>query len=135
MKQLFTTALLLLACLNAQALDSGTYSYDNGADTIINVYSNVISIESTSQVGGAFVPEVPFPTMCRIRMWGHVRVEDQEGFLVEVRTRELRNSADLPNSEGCSLYVNSYNTTVKKFPHKFYYHKNSLKKLDQKSSR
>ncbi len=134
MKKLFTTALLLLATLNAQAVVTGTYTYENGADTIITVYSNVISIESTLQVGGAFVPEVPFPTMCRIRMWGHVRGEDREGFSVEVKAREVRNLIDLPNPEGCQIYVNSYNTTVDKFPNRFYYQKNSLKRIDAKSS-
>jgi hypothetical protein len=134
MKQLFTTALLLLATLNAQAVNPGNYVYDDGAGTIINVYTNVMSIETTSQVGGAFVPEVPFPTMCRIRMWGHVYSEDRQGFLFEAKIREVRNLTDLPNPEGCHQYVRSYNSTVDKFPSKFYYYKNSLKKIESKSS-
>ncbi len=134
MKQLFTTAFLLLATLNAQALDSGAYAYDNGADTTINVYTNVISIESTWQVAGAFVPEVPFPTMCRIRKWGHVRLENREGFVVEVKIHELGDSSDLPNSEACRLFVNGYNEFISKHPLKLYYHKSGLKKLEKKSS-
>ncbi len=130
MKQLFTTAILILAALDAQALQSGVFGYNDDSQTVIGSYQvDTVSIESNMQVGHDSTPEVPFPTLCRIRQWGQIVKEDSEVFVVRIKILELRDSSSLPKSEACSTYVKNYNVFLSKYQLNIQYHKSSLKKL------
>lgn len=110
MKRILLITLLVTATLNAQALDFGKYTYNDGADTLVGVYpADTVSVETTQQLGMEGSKDVPFPTICRFRIWGKLVNEDEESFVVQQKIMELRDSSNLPHSEACGNFVRDFN--------------------------
>ena len=123
-------AIFLTLNVTVQAMELGRYVYEplDEQNTVLNFYPNgTVSYESTRQVGDDFTPQVPFPTLCRLREWGEITNEDESRVTVLIKLYTVVEMPNLPRTEHCAAFVRNANISHPHFKVSIVFNKSALK--------
>lgn len=115
MKALLFTSIMILST-SAMALPAGRYVSDQLGQYIVLLTifeKKALKLEYTSQVASGDDQlkegDVPFLTLCRLKVWGKIVNENPTHYEYEVKTVQLGDLSDLKWTEHCQAYVDFQN--------------------------